>query len=507
MFFMNFMQAPMTRLKAQIERLSNHGMPQETFLYANINEFQNGKKRNLMLKAQDYYKNENDIKDRKRYYIDRYGTQRELKNLANSKLSHPFMRKLTNQKVNYLLSKELNVQCDNEVFSEHIMEYFDKDFLRLLKNLGRDSIVNGIAWLQVYYNYLGELCFKRIPPEEVIPFWADADHTLLEAVIRYYKIINYKLDGNKEEITKVEYHTNEGVWYYVMTEDGLIPDEEKGNGIRGHFTVSADQMNTGEKFENHEDVEEIQMTWGKIPFVAFKYNPDEISLLTWIKSLIDDYDVNTSETSNILQDVPNSIKIVKNYDGTEKEEFMQNLAKFRTAFVTQDGDVTALETKLDIGAIDSHLNRLRKDIYEAGNGVDTQETSLGNASGVALKFRYADLDNDTDDMASEYLASLDELMWFIKADLYSKNLGDFMNVDYDIIFNTDNIINESEVIQDAKNSLGIISEETIIVNHPWVTDSQQEIERVEKERKEKLEEFMNENYGFAPDEPNEEDKD
>ena len=110
-----------------------------------------------------------------------------------------------------------------------------------------------------------------------------------------------------------------------------------------------------------------------------------------------------------------------------------------------DGDVKALTTPLDVAALDSHLNRLRKDIYEAGSGVDTQEISLGNASGVALKFRYADLDTDTDDMANEFTASLEELIWFIKVDLLNKGLGDFLETKFDIIFNTDGIVNSQRL--------------------------------------------------------------
>lgn len=117
MFFLNYENNNVLEIKNKISRLSTYGRPQEEFIYSNINEWQNSEKRKLMLKAQDYYMNDNDIKDRKRYYIDRKGVKQEIKNLSNSKLSHPFMRKLTNQKVNYLLSKELSIQCDNEVFS------------------------------------------------------------------------------------------------------------------------------------------------------------------------------------------------------------------------------------------------------------------------------------------------------------------------------------------------------------------------------------------------------
>lgn len=496
MKFPDFQTNAMTNLKSRISKLTNSGKPQEDFLHSNLTDWQASDLRKFMLTAQNYYGNDNDIKERKRYYIDRKGIKQEVTNLANSKLSHPSLRKLTNQKVNYLLSKEFSIQSDDDNFNDVIALYINKKFYKMIKNVGRDAIINGISWVQVYYDNSGNLSFKRIPSEEVIPFWADADHTILEAILRTYVITKYLPDGVKQEVVKVEYHTTEGVWYYEQTDKGLKPDPDKGEPVSGHFMVA--QESTDES--GNPSINMVQAIWDKVPFIGFKYNADEISLLKLTKSLIDDYDLNTSDTSNNLQDIPNSIKVVKNYDGTDKGEFIQNLTTFRTAFVSGDGDMSAVETKLDIAAIDSHLNRLRRDIYEAGSGVDTQEVSLGNASGVALKFRYADLDADTDDMANEFAASLEELIWFIKVDIMNKGLGDFMQTQFDILFNTDGIANENEIIEDAKNSVGIISDETIIANHPWVTNAQDELDRVKKEREEKMAEIqamMDE--GTAPD--------
>lgn len=474
-------------------KLTTLSKPNENLLHSRVVKWFDSEERKTMLTAQEYYKNNNDILKRKRYYIDRKGVQQEVTNLSNSKLSHPFLRKLTNQKVNYLLSKELSVQTDNETLNDILEQRIDKKFLKMLKNVGRDAIVNGIAWVQVYYNEKGELNFKRIPSQEIIPFWVDIDHTILEGVLRVYNILEVGGKGEETERTKVEYHTLEGSWFYVMGKDGLKQEKDPTN----HFTIirkltKEEKENQGQKGKQEENKKEenkeeeeygsFGVNWDKVPFIAFKYNSDEMSLLTWIKPLIDDYDINTSDTSNNLQDIPNSIKVVKNYDGTDKGEFTQNLNIFRTAFVSGDGDLKVIETNLDVSAIDSHLNRLRKDIYEAGNGVDTQEVSVGNASGVALKFRYADLDTDTDDMRAEFLASLEELTWFIKVDLLQKGLGNFMEESVEYIFNTDMIINESETIVDATNSLGILSEETIIANHPWVTNVQNELDRVKKEK-------------------------
>lgn len=493
----------MIEINTRLKRLSSTGQPQEAFLYSSITEFENSDMLAMMRKAQKYYANENDINDRKRYYIDRKGIQQEVKNLSNTKLAHPFLKKLTNQKVNYLLGKELTIQCDDDRFGEELGKYIGRTFLQTLKNVGKNAILNGVSWIQPYYNQTGELRFKRIPSEEVVPFWADADHTELDGVIRYYTMVEYDANGNKKDVTKVEYHTREGVWYYVKGSKGLEPDTDANptGEIRGHFIITNPSVDKDGKPVLDESGNQVfsaeQATWERIPFIAFKYNHDEISLLKWVKELIDDYDINTSDTSNTLQDVPNSIKVVKNYDGTDKGEFVQNLATFRTAFVSGDGDMTTVENKLDIAAIDSHLDRLRKDIYESGSGVDTQAEDLGNASGVALKFRYADLDNDMQDMANEFAASLENLIWFIKVDMLNKGVGDFMNVEYEIMFNTDNITNETEVITSCKDSAGIISDETILANHPWVTDAASEMERVKKEREAALKETAtDEDFGF-----------
>lgn len=496
MIFPNFMSAgtgtitETDLINYRISRLANTGKPQEEFLYANMQEWMSSDKRKLMLAAQKYYENDNDITKRVRYYIDRNGVQKEATNLSNAKLPHPYFKKLVNQKVNYLLTQEFSVSCDDDNFMAALNKYLNKAFKRMLKNVGKDAIVNSIAWVQPYYDFKGVLQFKRIPSEEVKPFWADADHTILEGVLRSYVIQVYSEGGTVTSVTKVEYHTAQGVWYYTQGPKGLISDTDKGDGPQGHFILTEPVLddNGVQKLDEQGNAinAQVQAVWDRVPFIAFKYNADEISLLKWTKPLIDDYDLTTSDHSNNLQDVPNAIKVVKNYDGSDKGEFVQNLATFRTVFVGEDGDVTTVKTELDTAAVDSHLNRLRKDIYEAGSGVDTQEADLGNASGVALKFRYTDLDMDSSDMAAEFSASLEQLIWFIKVDILNRGEGDFMDVDFDIVFNTDMIANETETITQAKESVGIVSDETILANHPWVTDVQEEQKRLKKQKAEAL---------------------
>lgn len=487
MFLTNYLTAQMLDMKSLVQRLEELGEPQKEFILGNIRDFKASDEYKQMLKAQDYYKGKHDILDKERYWIDRKGVKRVDDKLSNSKLIHPYFTKLVNQKVNYLLSKEFSLQVDedNETaikFRDLCGKYFNKSFLRKLKNIGLHSIVNGIAWVQVYYNEQGKLSFKRIPSTEVIPFWHDSEHTQLDALIRFYAITEYKKNNEKIEITKVEYYTLEGVWYYEIRDGKLILDNFKvtpETPAKGHF-----QMKEGE--------EVVEMNWDRIPFVAFKYNEQEISLLQYVKSLVDDYDKRTSDTSDLIADVPNSIRVIRGYGGGDKGEFTQNLATYRNVFVDDpNGGVDQLTAEADTTCTEAHLTRLKEDIYEVGNGVNIQKDILNATSGVALKIRYADLDADCMSMGANFAASLEELCWFIQTDLAGE-LGqiDLDEIELDIIFNADAVINETDVVANCKNSVGVISDETIIANHPWVTDLDRELQRVKEQREREMEELM-----------------
>ena len=50
-----------------------------------------------------------------------------------------------------------------------------------------------------------------------------------------------------------------------------------------------------------------------------------------------------------------------------------------------------------------------------------------------------------------------------------------------IVFNRDMLINETESIENCQKSVGILSNETIVEQHPWVTDVETELSRLEAE--------------------------
>lgn len=463
------------------------------FLESCVTEFDALPQVQFMAVAERYYANDNDIRDKKRKVIgkdlENHAILKESKVLANNKLHHNFMKKLTRQKIAYMLGKPFTltaIKADDEKakkFFEACEPYLDMRFYQFIKNVGRDSIVKGIGWVQVYYDEKGNLKFRRCEPEEIVPFWNDNDHTELGAVIRRYEVEVYQ-GSMKTKVKHLEFYNPEGVYYYIYDNQGhLIPDPDAEKMPMPHFSLKG------------VDEKVTEVNWNHIPFVPFKYDADEQSLLARIKSLIDDYDRKTSEISDSIEDSPNSITVIKNYDGASKEEFVQNKNEYRTIFVQGDGDARSLTTPLNLKDLNVHLERLRQDIYEFGQGVNTADKDIRDTSGVALRFIYADLDMDCTDWGSEVKFSLMQLFWFIQQDILTRTGVDFVDVKYDIVFNTDVIINESETILNCMNSKGVISDKTIAANHPWTLDEAKELEDMAQEEKEELQ--IQADYGIG----------
>ena len=141
-------------INRQIADNSPQGNQQTAFIQAMITEFESSEAYKFMGVAQRYYENDPDIKEKKRTVIakdmENNAVLKESKVLSNNKLRHNFMKKLTRQKIGYMLGKPFTlteVKEDDALakkFFEDLQDYLDMPFFKFIKNVGRDSIVKGI---------------------------------------------------------------------------------------------------------------------------------------------------------------------------------------------------------------------------------------------------------------------------------------------------------------------------------------------------------------------------
>jgi SPP1 family phage portal protein len=293
----------------------------------------------------------------------------------------------------------------------------------------------------------------------------------LQAMIRYYTQVAYE-GRQRKDVTKVEYYTPEAITFYRIEGETLVPDPDVEETRVLHFQK-------GEEWKS----------WGRVPFIAFKNNRLEFPDVRFIKSLVDNYDNSRSDVANFIDEVKNLIYILKGYGGQDLKEFMDDLNYYKAVKIDdpKDGGVDTLNPTVDINAAREHFEQLKRDIKEFGQGVNKDLDKFGSApSGVALKFLYSGLDIKCNHMEVEFRMAFELLLYFVNIYLAETGQGDYQDKDVTLIFNRDIVINESETVDNCATSEGIISEETIVANHPWVTDVEAELERVRAEREEKL---------------------
>ena len=453
------------------------------YLEREIMKWKQSPQRVMQIKGHLYYDNDHDILHRKRQMIGEDGKLTDVDNLPNNRLIDNQYGKLVNQKANYLLGKPFAIDGENKQYVELLKTVFNKKFMKILKNAGKSALENGISWLYPYYTDNGELAFRTFPGYEILPFWKDTEHTQLEAAVRLYLVIGYH--GTVAEIIqKVEVYDLAGVHRFILDGSTLIPDLDgaETNTFPYASTVDADG-NT------------IALNWERVPLIPIKYNDCEIPLLKKVKTLQDALNVMLSDFENNMQeDTRNTILVLKNYDGTNLGEFRKNLSALGVVKVRTvdgaDGGVDTLEVQVNAENYKSILELLKKAIIENGMGYDAKDDRLsGNPNQMNIQSMYSDIDLDANDMESELQAAFEEILLFVNAHFANIGAGDFSGENVNIIFNRDVLINESEVIQNCKDSVGILSDESIVANHPWVDDPAAEIKRLEEQKQKEQEQY------------------
>ena len=110
-------------------------------------------------------------------------------------------------------------------------------------------------------------------------------------------------------------------------------------------------------------------------------------------------------------------------------------------------------------------------------------------SRMNIQSMYSDIDLDTNKIETEFQASFEDLLYFINLHLSNTGKGDFDGEEIEIIFNRDMLMSEGDIINNIRNSVGILSEESLVAQHPWVKDLQAELDRKQAEKEIQMDEY------------------
>lgn len=455
------------------------GMTDKRFLELEITAWLASPERKQQLEGVRYYDGEQVILHRKRVTIGEDGKPTPVAHLPNNRIVDNQYSKMVDQKTNYSFGRPFSFDTENKSYAKALNAVFGSRFRRTLRNVGEGALLGGKSWVFPYYDN-GELAFKRFPADEVLPFWADADHTILDAAIHVYTVLEYDESEQAKDVVKVEVMHGGGVDSFIRTDSGALePDSEAYSGT--YTTVTDPATGVAEGYN-----------WERIPLVCFKNGHHELPLISRVKCLQDAYNIVISNfTNNMEEDIHSTILVIKNYDGEDLGSFRRNLSTFGAVKVRSyegsDGGVDTLEIQVNAENYKTLLSLLKDAIIENARGFDAKDDRMsGNPNQMNIQSMYSDIDLDANGIEMEFQASMEELLWFVNKHFANTGQTSFEGEEVKVIFDRDVLINETEAINNCKNSVGILSDETIVKMHPWISDPEKELQRIKDEREEAM---------------------
>jgi SPP1 family phage portal protein len=420
------------------------------------------------------------------------------KNNSNMHNIHPFHRLLVDQKAGYIVGKPPTISVDGEKDFETALTEIttDEDFADMLADWVKEASNKGIGWVHVYYDQDGELHYDIVPAGEIIPFYDSEHQRTLENVVRFYTFDVVK-NGQTTKRYKVEWWTANNVTYYIQDEQGnyLLDNSYPFNPAPHWWNVtSVDGMEQSRE----------EMSWGRVPFIPLHNNSEDTSDLggqdgdgqpKGIKSLIDAYDMISSATTNNEIDLVALYWLVQGFGGEVASQIVKKLQINKAVCIEggENGGVTAQQVTLSVEERCKWLDMLRHDIYHFGMGIDTSDEQLGNnPSGVALKFKYTQLDLKANPLILKLKKALKELFWFITQDINRRNKTEYDSSKIKVTINKTMIVNDAETVNMIMQSRGLVPDKILLEKHPFVDDvneAEKEIEeqqRKQDERRAKL---------------------
>lgn len=392
-----------------------------------------------MLKLEKYYNAKNDILSR---------TMKDASK-PNNKIANSYASYITDTLVGYFVGKPISYNGnDPDILNELQMIFEYNDEADENAELAKNASIYGIAYELLYMND-NVVRFKSLDPKECIPIFDDTLDNNLLAFIRYYD--NYDVIQDKT-ITIIEVITDKETFRYQTT------------STLGSLTL----------------IESYPHYFGMVPVAIYKNNEEESGDFEQVISLIDAYDKLESDSLNDFEYFVDAYLAL--YGFTAEPEDIAQMKENRVLLMDEGTSAEWLIKDTSDNNIENIKNRIDADIHKFAKCPNLADKEFAsNASGVAIKFKLLGTENKVAIKERKFKRGLQqrlELLANIKGVL--ANSFDWRSID--IIFTRNIPTNDTDIANMVNTLSGIVSEETLLAQIPFVEDVVSEIERLDKEK-------------------------
>ena len=374
----------------------------------------------------------------------------------NNKIANAYASYITDTLVGYFIGEPITYNSNEENLLTDLSMIFEyNDEADENAELAKNASIYGIAYELLYVDEEDKMIrFKALDPKECIPIYDKSVEQNLIAFIRYYDDYDYVTDKTH---TIIEVIDDAAVSRYQASEQSS--------------TLSL--------------LESYQHYFGMVPIAIYKNNENETGDFEQVISLIDAYDKMESDTLNDFEYFTDAYLAL--YGFTADADDVAKMKENRILLMDEGTSAEWLIKTVSDTYVENMKNRLDKDIHKYSKCPNMSDQEFAsNASGIAIKFKLLGTENLVSIKERKFKRGLQqrlELMSMINSVL--REGFDWRAID--IIFTRNIPSNDIDIANMVNTLSGIVSEETLLAQVPFVEDVQDEMEKLKKEKEENKE--------------------
>ncbi|WP_100488565.1 phage portal protein [Sporolactobacillus pectinivorans] len=378
---------------------------------------------------------------------------------VNNKINNSFDAEIADTKVGYLFGNPISYGIDEATGLTETLSDFNKrnNIEDADSELGKKATICGYGARLLYIDPDGKEALMTVNPWETIILSMTDDMTNPMYALRYYETFKWGYDNSNPDDRLTIYNAD----FY---DDSTIYHFESTDGADYSLIESKSHM------------------FDYCPLFGVPNNQELKGDAEKVLQLIDAYDRTLSDVSNEIEQYRLAYLVAKG--AFLDEEDQQNMK--RTGVINLDDetqDVKYLTKDLNDNIIEHHLNRLEENIMRFAKTVNFSDKSFGTTvTGVAMRYKLMALEHKSITMERKMTAGLRYQFKLLCSTWAKKRLAkpdDYLQMTFQFKRNLpDDILSDAQASGALK---GLVSEETRLSLLPFITNVQEEMDRMHED--------------------------
>ena len=252
-----------------------------------------------------------------------------------------------------------------------------------------------------------------------------------------------------------------------------------------------------------KEIRRSQHAFGDVPIIEYKNNGECLGDFEPVISLIDAYNLLQSDRVNDREQLVDAILCFIGMD-FDKEQMAMLREQRALSHIPTDGDVKYLTKNVSESDADVLRQTLEKDIHKISMVPNmSDENFVGNASGVALRYKLLTFEQSTKTKERFFEKGLLERFKLYSDFLHMKSAMPEIEIsDVDAVFTRNLPSNDLETAQMINYLLDVVDKETLVSRLSFVKDASEVVEAVEaeKEKSAPANNYAGNEFGSTPQE-------